>query len=237
MRYVRESLLPDEKVISEASVHWWVFAPGAMLLFLGVLSLPRGPGVGVVLILIGAILAGKGYITRMSTELALTDKRIIAKFGLGTNPIRTLLLIVALMGILGAAFTIREWWPLYAIGIWVYMAMIPAVEAAEQTVIQRVVPFTTQGRVFGFAQAFEAAAAPITAFLIAPIAEFFIIPLMDSREGQEQGGVARRRRAIARDRARVCLRWADHDHRGPAGVSHAVVPTHFGAVCNVAGCA
>ena len=82
MRYVRESLLPDEKVISEASVHWWVFAPGAMLLFLGVMSLPRGPGVGVVLILIGAILAGKGYITRMSTELALTDKRIIAKFGL-----------------------------------------------------------------------------------------------------------------------------------------------------------
>ena len=113
---------------------------------------------------------------------------IIAKFGLGKNPLRTLLLIVALMGILGAAFTIREWWPLYAIGIWVYMALIPAVEAAEQTVIQRVVPFTTQGRVFGFAQAFEAAAAPITAFLIAPIAEFFIIPLMDSREGQEQWG-------------------------------------------------
>lgn len=113
---------------------------------------------------------------------------IIAKFGLGKNPIRTMLFLVALMGILGAAFTIREWWPLYAIGIWVYMAMIPAVEAAEQTVIQRVVPYTTQGRVFGFAQAFEAAAAPITAFMIAPIAEFLIIPYMDTPQGQQTWG-------------------------------------------------
>jgi DHA3 family multidrug efflux protein-like MFS transporter len=113
---------------------------------------------------------------------------IIAKFGLGKNPIRTMLMLVALMGILGATFTIREWWPLYAIGIWIYMAMIPAVEAAEQTVIQRVVPYTTQGRVFGFAQAFEAAAAPVTAFMIAPIAEFLIIPYMDTPQGQQTWG-------------------------------------------------
>ncbi|MET0734066.1 MAG: MFS transporter, partial [Microbacterium sp.] len=57
-----------------------------------------------------------------------------------------------------------------------------------QTVIQRVVPFGTQGRVFGVAQAFEAAAAPVTAFLIAPIAQFWIIPYMDSEAGQETWG-------------------------------------------------
>ncbi|MBC7590495.1 MAG: MFS transporter [Salinibacterium sp.] len=112
----------------------------------------------------------------------------IARFGLGRNPIRTMLLLVILMGVLGALFTIREWWWLYAAGIWVYMALIPAVEAAEQTVIQKVVPFRTQGRVFGFAAAFESAAAPITAFLIAPIAEFLIIPYMNSGAGRSSLG-------------------------------------------------
>lgn len=113
---------------------------------------------------------------------------LIAKFGLGRNPIKTMLLLVILMGVLGATFTIREFWWLYALGIFVYMMLIPAVEAAEQTVIQKVVPFRTQGRVFGFAAAFESAAAPITAFLIAPIAQFLIIPYMDSSDGKQALG-------------------------------------------------
>ncbi|WP_448007013.1 MFS transporter [Agromyces bauzanensis] len=113
---------------------------------------------------------------------------VIAKWGLGRNPIRTMLLIVIGMGLLGALFTIREWWLLYAAGIWLYMTLIPAVEAAEQTIIQKVVPFRRQGRVFGFAQAFEAAAAPITAFIIAPIAEFWIIPYLESDDGRATWG-------------------------------------------------
>lgn len=108
---------------------------------------------------------------------------VIARFGLGKRPIRTLLLVVVAMGVLGAAFAIREHWWLYAGGIWLYMCLIPAAEAAEQTIIQRVVPLSRQGRVFGFAMAFESAAAPVTAFLIAPIAEFWIIPWARSDEG------------------------------------------------------
>ena len=113
---------------------------------------------------------------------------LVARFGLGRNPIRTMLLVVAGMGLVGAIFTIREWWWLYAAGIWIYMAMFPIIEAAEQTTIQKVVPFQTQGRVFGFAQAFESAAAPITSFLIAPIAEFMIIPYMRSDAGHAAWG-------------------------------------------------
>lgn len=109
---------------------------------------------------------------------------LIAKWGLGKNPVKTLLRIAIIMGILGALFTIREWWFLYALGIWLYMVLIPFAEAAEQTVIQRVVPYERQGRVFGFAQAFESAAAPVTAFIIAPLAEFFIIPYANSEEGR-----------------------------------------------------
>ena len=90
------------------------------------------------------------------------------------------------MGLLGAVFTLREWAWLYIAGIWLYLALIPVVEAAEQTVIQKVVPLPRQGRVFGFAMAFESAAAPVTAFLIAPIAQFWIIPYARSSEGAAQ---------------------------------------------------
>jgi DHA3 family multidrug efflux protein-like MFS transporter len=113
---------------------------------------------------------------------------IIGKKGLGKNPLRTLLLINVVIGILGAIFTIRELWWLYAVGIFLFMCAIPAVEAAEQTVIQRVVPFERQGRVFGFAQSVEAAASPITAFMIGPIAQFWLIPYMNGDEGKAQFG-------------------------------------------------
>jgi DHA3 family multidrug efflux protein-like MFS transporter len=111
---------------------------------------------------------------------------LIGKFGLGPNPLRTMLTAVAVMGLIGAVFTLREWAWLYIVGIWLYMALVPVVEAAEQTVIQKVVPLPRQGRVFGFAMAFESAAAPITAFLIAPIAQFWIIPYARSSEGAAQ---------------------------------------------------
>jgi DHA3 family multidrug efflux protein-like MFS transporter len=111
---------------------------------------------------------------------------LIAKFGLGKSPIRTLLFANIAMGLVGALFTIREWWPLFAVGMFIYMILFPIIEAAEQTTIQKVVPFKKQGRVFGFAQSVEAAAAPITSFLIAPIAEFFIIPYLNDPAGQAQ---------------------------------------------------
>ncbi|REJ07870.1 MFS transporter [Microbacterium bovistercoris] len=113
---------------------------------------------------------------------------IVASAGLGRNPIRTMLLLVVAMGLLGSFFTIRDWWPVYVVGMWLYMMLIPAVEAAEQTVIQKVVPYERQGRVFGFASAMEASAAPITAFLIAPIAQYAIIPYVESPEGRATWG-------------------------------------------------
>ncbi len=113
---------------------------------------------------------------------------VVAKWGLGKNPIRTMLVLVACTGVLGGLFTLREWGWLFVAGIWLFMAVMPAIEAAEQTVIQRVVPFEKQGRVFGFAMTFEAATAPITSFLIAPIAEFWIVPYMETSDGRATWG-------------------------------------------------
>lgn len=109
---------------------------------------------------------------------------LVAKFGLGKNPVRTLLLVNLGVAGLGMTFTVRESAWLYVVGIFVFMCLIPAAEASEQTILQRVVPFRTQGRVFGFAQSVEVAASPISAFLIGPIAEFALIPYMEGESGR-----------------------------------------------------
>ncbi len=129
-----------------------------------------------------------GIVLGVTATGFLIGGAVVATKGLGKNPIRTLLLAVAVMGLLGAVFTLRDWWWLYAVGIWLYMMLVPVIESAEQTVIQRVVPYEKQGRVFGAAMALEVSAAPITSFLIAPIAEFWVIPYMDSPEGQQAWG-------------------------------------------------
>jgi MFS transporter, DHA3 family, multidrug efflux protein len=103
---------------------------------------------------------------------------IVTRRGLGANPVRSLLLANVVMWTVTIVFPIRsEILPL-ALGFFVYLVVVPIAEASEQTVIQRVVPFEEQGRVFGFAQTLEAAASPITAFLIGPIAQFAILPAM-----------------------------------------------------------
>lgn len=124
-------------------------------------------------------LAGTGFIL---------GGMLVARFGLGKNPLRTMLILVAVLGLLGVVFVLREWPWLFVTGIWLYMLLVPAIEASEQTVIQRVVPYEKQGRVFGLAMTFEASAAPITSFLIAPVAEFWAIPYMESTAGQERLG-------------------------------------------------
>ena len=103
---------------------------------------------------------------------------VIARRGLGRNPLRTLLLANVVMWIVTITFPIRSEILPVAIGFFVFLTLAPVAEASEQTIIQKVVPFREQGRVFGFGQSLEATASPITAFLIGPIAEFWIIPSM-----------------------------------------------------------
>lgn len=103
---------------------------------------------------------------------------IVARKGLGKHPLRTLFLTNVAMWVVCILFPIHSSIIPLAIGMFVYMCLIPVIEAAEQTIIQGVVPFKRQGRVFGFAQSVESAASPVTAFLIGPIAQFWILPFM-----------------------------------------------------------
>jgi len=107
----------------------------------------------------------------------------IARFGLGPNPLRTLLWCNVAMWTICIFFTIQSSVVLLAVGMFFWLCLGPVVEAAEQTVLQRVIPFERQGRVFGFAQSVEQAASPVTAFLIGPIAQWIFIPLMTTGVG------------------------------------------------------
>jgi DHA3 family multidrug efflux protein-like MFS transporter len=129
---------------------------------------------------------GWGFWFAVASTGFIAGGMVVAKRGIGKNPIRTILLVVIALGAAGAVSTVRELGWLYILGLFVFMALMPAAEAAEQTVIQRVVPFEKQGRVFGFAMTFEAASAPVTALLIAPLAELLIIPYMRTDAGERQ---------------------------------------------------
>jgi MFS transporter, DHA3 family, multidrug efflux protein len=102
--------------------------------------------------------------------------------------VRTLLLVNLVLWTVTALFPVRSSIVLLAAGMAVFMMLMPFAEAAEQTVLQKVVPFERQGRVFGFAQSVEQAASPLTAFLIGPIAQFVVIPFMTDGWGAEKLG-------------------------------------------------
>lgn len=126
-----------------------------------------------------------GVVLGITSTGFIVGGMVVAKKGLGKNPLKTMLLVNIGVALLGGLFTIREYWWLYAAGIFAFMCLMPAAEAAEQTIIQRVVPLKRQGRVFGLAQAVESASSPITAFIVAPIAQFAIIPFVNSDAGKQ----------------------------------------------------
>ena len=113
---------------------------------------------------------------------------VISKTGLGKNPLRTLLLVNLVVWAACSVFTIQPSIWLLAAGCFVWMLLGPYAEAAEQTVLQKVVPHERQGRVFGFAQSVEQAASPLTAFLIGPLTQFIVIPFMTNGAGADAIG-------------------------------------------------
>jgi MFS transporter, DHA3 family, multidrug efflux protein len=109
----------------------------------------------------------------------------IARWGLGPSPLRRLFVVNIVLWTIAIFFTIQPSIVLLTIGMFFWLSLVPMVEAAEQTILQKVIPLERQGRVFGFAQSIEQAASPITAFVIGPIAQFIFIPFMTTGAGVE----------------------------------------------------
>lgn len=105
MSYVSKNLMQGEKVVYRGKIHWFVLLPGLIgVTFSGLLILLRSQlasailnsgnydinskaltgffFVGAILLLIPSLYRlAKDLLYRLTTELAITNKRIIAKFG------------------------------------------------------------------------------------------------------------------------------------------------------------
>lgn len=108
---------------------------------------------------------------------------LVSKFGVGKNPIRTLILLNGISWLSCVFFTLQPWPWLFVFGTAIWMITNPAIEASEQTIIQKVIPLERQGRVIGFAQSIESAASPLTTLFIGPITHFFFVPFMTTGLG------------------------------------------------------
>ena len=97
---------------------------------------------------------------------------VVARVGLGSTPVKVLVLANLVNWIICSVFTIRSSIVLLAVGTFVWITLMPVIEAAEQTVLQRSIPLERQGRVFGFAQLVENAASPLMAVAIGAGCDF-----------------------------------------------------------------
>jgi uncharacterized membrane protein YdbT with pleckstrin-like domain len=88
MSYVENNLMVGEKVVYGAKIHWFIFVPGVALIVLGIylFTIGRESGIGPILGTVAVVLALisliKALIFKISTELAITTKRVIAKVGI-----------------------------------------------------------------------------------------------------------------------------------------------------------
>ncbi len=108
---------------------------------------------------------------------------VISRKGVGKNPVRTLLVANAILWLVASVFTLQSSVIALGVGCFIYLLLYPVVEAAEQTALQKLVPYERQGRVFGLAQSIEQIAAPMTSFLVGPITQFVVIPFMTTGAG------------------------------------------------------
>jgi uncharacterized membrane protein YdbT with pleckstrin-like domain len=80
MSYIEQTLMPGENVVSEASLHWALFIAPALVTLFGLLVY-AGDG-GSIVIILGLIWLGWRFLVYQSTELAVTNHRVLAKSGI-----------------------------------------------------------------------------------------------------------------------------------------------------------
>ncbi len=110
---------------------------------------------------------------------------LIAKYGVGKNPVRTMIIANFLVWLVCIPFTWFSSIYIFLLGVIVWMLISPFIESSEHTIIQKIIPYKNQGKVVGFAQTVESSAMPLTAFFVGPITEKFMIPFMNSGWGSQ----------------------------------------------------
>lgn len=85
MSYLDKNLLPDERVVYRARLHWITFAQAVVVLALGlalrfVLGADARP-VGGAVVLVGLVLLVPPFVAYRTTEFGVTNKRVVIKTG------------------------------------------------------------------------------------------------------------------------------------------------------------
>ena len=82
MGYIEANLLPGETVVQRARLHWIVFLKAAAVTALGLGLLYFDPKlIGLIVIVVGLVMAVPPWISRVSSEFGVTSKRVIIKVG------------------------------------------------------------------------------------------------------------------------------------------------------------
>jgi uncharacterized membrane protein YdbT with pleckstrin-like domain len=81
MNYVESVLMPGETIVEKAQIHWFIFVVDVMVLLVGLWASNFQFFLAVVIVTGGLAMLTRDVIYYLTTELALTNKRVIAKFG------------------------------------------------------------------------------------------------------------------------------------------------------------
>jgi uncharacterized membrane protein YdbT with pleckstrin-like domain len=80
MGYVDSNLLKDEQLVRRGVIHWAIFSPAIFLGAFGLLGLAASSGFAVFLVISVLLVISEGVL-RSTTEMAITNKRVIMKRG------------------------------------------------------------------------------------------------------------------------------------------------------------
>lgn len=85
MSYIDKNLLPDERVVYRARLHWITFARPVVVLVLGLALLfllgADARPVGGAVVLVGLVLLVPPFVAYRTTEFGVTNKRVVIKTG------------------------------------------------------------------------------------------------------------------------------------------------------------
>jgi uncharacterized membrane protein YdbT with pleckstrin-like domain len=82
MGYVQDNLMQDEEIIYIAKIHWVIYLYGILLIVGGISLSLYASSIFMIMSFFGLLSLIQAIIFKFSTELVITSKRIIAKFGL-----------------------------------------------------------------------------------------------------------------------------------------------------------
>jgi uncharacterized membrane protein YdbT with pleckstrin-like domain len=87
MGYVRDNVMPGERVVFETQLHWIVYGPAVAIALVSIMvGTAMGAEDGIIVAIMGIFIAmlsaGATWVRRRTSEFAVTDRRVLVKTGL-----------------------------------------------------------------------------------------------------------------------------------------------------------